>query len=93
MKKERKEFGLIGIILIIVCTAIITSVTTGVILLNNSKASKNIKVSNDKDLQEFIDVYTSVLDDYYEDVNKEEMIDKAIEAMLNYLGDDYTTYK
>ena len=92
MKKERKEFGLLGIILIIIFTALITSITTGVILLNNSKASKNIKVSNDKDLQEFIEVYTSVLDDYYEDINKEEMIDKAIEAMLNYLGDDYTTY-
>lgn len=88
----KKEFGLINLIIIVIVTAIITSVTTGVILLNNSKAGKTIINSNDKDLQEFIEVYNSVLDDYYENIDKTEMINKAIEGMLNYLGDDYTTY-
>ena len=89
---NKKEFGLLSLILVIIVTAITTSLTTGVIIYNNEKDNKHVINMKDKSLQEFVNVYNSVLDNYYEDVNKEEMIDKAIDAMLDYLGDDYTTY-
>lgn len=89
---NKKEFGLLSLIIVIIVTAITTSLTTGVILYNNQKDKKQIQNIDDKSLQEFITVYNSVLDNYYQDVNKTEMIDKAIDAMLEYLGDDYTTY-
>jgi len=89
---NKKEFGLLSLILVIIVTAITTSLTTGVILYNNQKDKKQVLNMNDESLQEFVNVYNSVLDNYYQDVNKNEMIDKAIDAMLEYLGDDYTTY-
>ena len=89
---NKKEFGLLSLIIVIIVTAIITSLTTGVILYNNQKDKEQVLNMNDESLQEFINVYNSVLDNYYQDVNKNEMIDKAIDAMLEYLGDDYTTY-
>ena len=92
MKNNKKEFGLLSIILVVVATAIVTSLTTGLLIFNNTRKSNEYKNSNDKSLQEFISVYNQVLNDYYEDVDKSEMINKAIEGMLNYLGDDYTTY-
>lgn len=92
MNNNKKEFGLISLILVIIATAILTSLTTGLILYNNDKESEIGKLKNDEFLQEFITVYTSVLDNYYEDIDKSKMINEAIEAMLNYLGDDYTTY-
>lgn len=90
MKKNKKEFGLLNLIIVIIVTAIVTSLTTGLIIFNNKNSENNL--TNDENLQEFISVYQSVLENYYEDVDKEEMIEEAINAMLNYLGDDYTTY-
>lgn len=92
MGNNKKEFGLLNLIIVIVVTAIITSLTTGVIIYNNIKNNESNKIISDENLQEFINVYNSVLSDYYEDVDKDKMIDEAINAMLNYLGDDYTTY-
>lgn len=90
MKKNKKEFGLLNLIIVIVITSIISSITTGLIIFNNKNTEKSIV--NDEALQEFVDAYESVLDNYYEDVDKTKMIDNAIKGMLNYLGDDYTTY-
>ena len=92
MNKSKKEFGLISLILVVITTALLTSLTTGLLIFNNSKNKNDYKNKSDKDLQEFVSVYNQVLDDYYQDVDKSEMVNKAIEAMLNYLGDDYTTY-
>ena len=92
MNKNKKEFGLLNLIIVIVVTALVTSLTTGVIIYNNEKNNETTKIIEDESLQEFITVYNSVLDNYYEDVDKTKMLDEAIDAMLNYLGDDYTTY-
>ena len=92
MSKSKKEFGLISLILVVIVTAVLTSLTTGLLIFNSTKNKTEYKNKDDKDLQEFVSVYNQVLDDYYEDVDKSEMVNKAIEAMLNYLGDDYTTY-
>lgn len=90
-----KGFGLLETIIIIVITAIISGITTGVILFNSfdEKSLNSYKnLTSDKNLKEFLDVYSSVTNEYYKDINKEEMLERAIDAMMNYLGDDYTTY-
>ena len=92
MNKNKKDFKLMHLIIIVVLTAVVSAITTGVILLNNKNVGRTIANSNDKDLQEFVDAYNSILEDYYEDIDKNKMLDAAIDGMLNYLGDDYTTY-
>lgn len=94
MKKSR-GFGLLGIIVIIIITALVSSIATGVIMLNNNSVGLNgstIDLSNDKDLQEFIEVYETLITKYYEDIDKESLLDAAKDGMSNYLGDKYTTY-
>lgn len=93
--EEKRGFGLCGTIIIIVVTALVSSMATGIILFQNSKTSSVVgykNVSNDKALQEFVDVYASIISDYYEDVDKEGMVSNAINAMFNYLGDAYSQY-
>lgn len=94
-KKSAKGFGLIETIIIIVVTAIISGITTGVILYNTydekSPTSYN-NLTDDENFKEFLDIYNSVSNEYYKDINKEEMLEEAIKAMMDYLGDDYTTY-
>ncbi len=94
-EEKTKGFNLKEIIFIIIVTAIVTSMTTGIILYNQNKLTKNITyqdLNNDEALKEFLNVYASLIDEYYEDVDKTAMLESAINGMLNYLGEDYSTY-
>ena len=93
--KNEKGFSLIWVIGIVVITSIISALTAGVIVYNNNKLSYNMTygdLSSDEDLNEFLSVYANILSSYYEDVDTGALLDQAIAGMMNYLGDDYTTY-
>jgi len=45
-----------------------------------------------KDLQKFIDAYYAITDNYYGDLDKETLIEDAIEGMVSSVGDVYTGY-
>jgi len=93
--KDSKVFNLTWILAIVVVTSIVSALTTGVIIYNNNKIGNKLSyadLSKDEKLNQFLEVYANITSEYYEDVNKEELLEKAISAMMNYLGDDYTTY-
>lgn len=93
--KNSKVFNLSWILGIVVVTSIISALTTGVIIYNNNKIGNKLSysdLSKDEKLNQFLEVYANITSDYYQDVNKEELLEKAISAMMSYLGDDYTTY-
>lgn len=93
--KKTKGFGLLGIIIIMIVTAVVSSLATGVIMLNNSSVNINGSLNNledDQDLLEFIKVYDTLISKYYDDIDKEGMLNAAEEGMLEFLGDKYTTY-
>lgn len=97
MKNNTYKYGfdLKETIFVVILTALLTSITTGVVVFNQNRLSKNITyndLSEDQSLQEFIAVYANLLDEYYEDVDRKEMLETAIAAMFNYLGEDYSTY-
>ena len=78
-----------------VITSIASGITVGVILTNNYKDNLGISyeaLQSDEKLNEFIELYASIINDYYEDINTEEMIDSAVDGMLKYLDESYTTY-
>lgn len=89
--KNSKGFNLISVIIIICITSVVSAVTAGIIVTNNYNLSYS-DLSNDKKLTDFIKAYSNIVNNYYEDVDKEKMLDSALNAMLNYLGDNYTTY-
>ena len=92
--KKTKGFGLPSIIIIIIITAIVSSIATGVIMLNSSSniISVNNDLTDDEDLKEFISVYSTLVSKYYNEIDKEGMLNAAEEGMLDFLGDKYTTY-
>lgn len=89
--KNSKGFNLISVIIIICVTSVVSAVTAGIIVTNNYNLSYS-DLSNDKELTDFIKAYSNIVNNYYENVDKEKMLDSALNAMLNYLGDNYTTY-
>jgi len=95
MKKKYTGFSLAWVLIIVVITSIISALTTGVIVYNNNKLAAEVTyadLAKDEELNQFLEVYANITSEYYQDVNKKEMLEKAIAAMMNYIGDDYTTY-
>lgn len=93
--KNKNGFSLITVIIIICISSIISAITSGIIVNNSYRTNNGVNYNSfvsDKDLNSFLDVYKTILDNYYESVDKKEMINSAINAMLNYVGDPYTTY-
>ncbi len=48
--------------------------------------------SSDEELKEFVATYEDIVNNYYEDVDKEQLLDAGIKGMINYLDDPYATY-
>ncbi len=91
--RRKLGFSLKEICLIIVITALTTSVTTGIIMYNNNRLENGaIDINKDDALKEFLKVYASLDENYYEDIDKTKMMEAAIAGMFDYLGEDYSTY-
>ena len=93
VKKSRKQrmvngkftLDILDLLIIIVVTVTISCLATGVIL--NYQYRKNIAYLNSNNvvsehIREFIDVYTEVVDNFYEEVDQKGMIEAALEGML-----------
>ena len=52
----------------------------------------NDNSSSNNELDELVSTYDNIVNNYYEDVDKEELIDAGIQGMINYLDDPYATY-
>lgn len=89
--KKTNGFSLFQIIIIVCITSVISAITAGIIVLNNYDLTYK-SLSEDSSLKEFLETYSDIVDNYYQDIDKDAMLDKAIDAMLDYLGDDYTTH-
>ena len=94
-KKVFKGYNIVEVIIIIIVTSVISALTTGIIVNNNSKTASGSTYSEllqDEKVKDFLNVYSSVMNGYYENVNKEAAMDSAISGLMSYLGDKYTTY-
>ncbi len=88
---NNKGFNLITVVIIVIITSVVSAFTTGIILNNNYKGESGLsytEIMNDEQLSEFIHIYSTILAEYYDDVDSDGMISSAIEAMQNYEGKD-----
>lgn len=93
MKKNKPTFKLWEVLLIAFVASLIMGLSTGYVVYMESK-ERNIHIkANDKNIETFLNVYNAILNDYYgEKIDKEGLIDAAINGMMIYLDDPYTTY-
>ena len=88
-------FKLYEVIIITIITGILCSIATGFIFYKKYETSAIASyenLSNNKNVNEFLQVYASINKEYYQDVNEEELVDSAINAMFSYLGDNYSEH-
>lgn len=83
----KNSFNTIEVVVLVIISVIV-SLTIGSIV--TSKLNKNKITKTDKELEKFISTYNEVIDNYYMDVDKKDLINDAIKGMLNSLEDDYS---
>ena len=97
-KKQKSKiigFNIVEVVIIIIISSAISIIATGVITTNNNSTKSGTSYSellNDEKIRSFLDTYTSVINNYYGEVDKDKVIDSAIDGMMDYLGDKYSMY-
>ncbi len=90
-ESNKGTFKLWEVILIALISSIVMSLGTGYVVFRG-KGTNYKTVTNSKHLNEFVTSYNNILNNYYDEIDEEKLIDAAINGMLKYLGDPYTTY-
>ena len=93
--KETPTFNLKETLVMILLTGIVCTIASGTIV-NHKYSTKNGTSYNtllkDENIQEFLDVYATLTDSYYESVDKKAAIEGAISGLMSSTGDNYTSY-
>ena len=82
----KKNFNYKEVIFLVILTCVVSLWMGNAIKLNKIEP----KTESDDYLKEFEENYQYILDNYYDEVNKEAIIKGAISGMVNALGDDYS---
>lgn len=90
----KSGFNVAEVIIIIIISILFGGIIGGMIVVNYKGSGNGTKLNNNykSELSEFIMTYNDIINNYYEDVDKDKLIDAAIEGMINSLGDSYSTY-
>lgn len=91
-KGKNISFNLIEVIIIIIITGIFVSIGSGVIIYKNLYNTGGKSFTKSASLKEFEEVYNNILNSYVEKVDEKGLVEAAINAMFNYIGDDYSNY-
>lgn len=91
--KKSVEFNLVEVIVIILITGIVVSVASGLIVFKNyDKLSSVAPSDSTTNFSEFNKAYNHIVSSYVKDVDKDKLIEAAIEGMYTYLNDEYSIY-
>lgn len=88
-KNSKNSFNTIEVVVIMVITALFGALIGSAVTY--FKDTGGIKIYN-KDLKELISTYHAVVDDYYEEINRDELLEAGIKGMIEYLNDPYSSY-
>ena len=90
-KKQSKKFGILEVIILLIISVTV-SMSLGMIIVGHKKTIVTQTPIQDKYLETFIENYNYIIDNYYEEVDKEKLINDAIAGMMNTLDDPYSAY-
>ncbi len=88
ISKHKKIISLAGLIIVCISVGIIIEYYVFKNFYVNSSENKKL----DPELNEFIESYEYIINNYYKDIDKKALIDNAIEGMIESLGDEYSSF-
>lgn len=84
-KSQGISFSLIEVIIVIMISILFGGMVGSLVTLSRGNVT-------DEYLEEFYATYNDIVSDYYKKLDKNKLIDAAIEGMVNYLDDPYSTF-
>lgn len=90
--KKKIKLNFIQLAIIVSVPTLIMSIISGSLVYSRLNNTGKVTATNNKYVNEFISTYNKLLDEYYEDLDENKLVDAAINGMLEYTGDDYTIY-
>lgn len=90
--KKKIKLNFIQLAIIVSIPTLIMSIISGSLVYSRLSNTGKVTTTNNKHVNEFINTYNKLLEEYYEDLDENELVDAAINGMLSYTGDDYTIY-
>lgn len=89
--KVKKRFSLFEVFILMV-VSITVSLILGMFLVRHNNKTIYKKEKLDPYLERFIQNYNYIVDNYYEEIDKDKLINSSIEGMINSLDDPYSAY-
>jgi len=93
---ERKTgFNYAEVIVIMIITLILGAVIGSFVsFISKGKEVENGNIISEvpEDLEEFVNTYNNIINDYYEEVDHDKLLEAGINGMLEFLDDDYSVY-
>ena len=85
---KNKKFNLMEVIALMIIVGIFGMFTGGILMYGKGALNYGIK----RELKEFVDTYTEILNEYYTDISKDGLLEAGINGMVSYLGDPYSVF-
>ncbi len=92
MKKKNRIFSFLDVSIIVVVTSLIMCFLGCVLVYKHLGGINYSLLASDEKLGEFISVYNDLVDNYYDTLDKDQLIDGAISGMYSKIDDPYTSY-
>jgi len=90
-KKDKTKLGIIEVIFLLTVVCII-GILIGFLVGSKKEMNKTLTEESNNKLDNFTKTYKYILDNYYGDINEDELLNAALSGMLSKLGDSNTTY-
>ena len=90
-KQQKKIFSTSETILLVIMSLLIGLSIGGIFKQSKTAISENV-VLGDNNLKEFIKNYNYIIENYYKEINKEDLINSAIAGMMDSLEDPHSVY-
>ena len=88
---EKRKFTMSETILLVVMSLLI-GISIGALLLSKTNIITKTSTIKNKNLQELIQNYDYIINNYYEKVDERKLVDGAISGMMESLEDEYSVY-
>lgn len=93
--EKKSGFNYLEVIVIMIITLLLGSVIGSFItymVKDKELIDQPVIKEVPSELKEFVKTYNNIINDYYEEVDHDKLLEAGIEGMLEYLGDDYSFY-
>ena len=85
---KKNKYSFMEVVALMIITSIFGMLLGGVLMYGKGSLNTGVK----KELNEFFNTYTEVLNEYYEDIEGQKLLEAGVKGIISYLGDPYSVY-